>query len=116
MVTGQLPFEGETPLSTAMKHKGEIPIDPREFNPEIPEDLSFLILKCMEKEKEKRYQNPEELHSDLLNIEKGIPATERAHPKRKPLTSKEITVTFGLKKLLIPVSLIIAIMVATLII
>jgi|GEM_PF-5364260 len=116
MVTGQLPFEGETPLSTAMKHKGEIPIDPREFNPEIPEDLSFLILKCMEKEKEKRYQNPEELHSELLNIEKGIPATERAHPKRKPLTSKEITVTFGLKKLLIPVSLIIAIMVATLII
>jgi len=59
MVTGQLPFEGETPLSTAMKHKGEIPIDPREFNPEIPEDLSFLILKCMEKEKEKRYQNEE---------------------------------------------------------
>jgi serine/threonine protein kinase len=44
MVTGRLPFEGDTPLSIAMKHKGEAPENPRELNPQIPEDLSSTIL------------------------------------------------------------------------
>ena len=94
MVTGQLPFEGDTPLSIAMKHKGEIPKDPKELNPQIQKDFNSLILKCLEKDKEKRCQSAGELRSELENIEKGIPTTERIGPKRKPTTSKEITVTF----------------------
>jgi tetratricopeptide (TPR) repeat protein/predicted Ser/Thr protein kinase len=103
MVTGRVPFEGETPLGIAMKHKSEIPKDPREINTQIPEDLSHVILRCMEKDKEKRYQSADELRSELESIEKGIPTAEKVVPKRKPLTSREITVTFGIKKLLIPV-------------
>jgi serine/threonine protein kinase/Tfp pilus assembly protein PilF len=102
MVTGRVPFEGETPLSVVMKHKGEFPQDPSKLNAQIPKDLSRVILKCLEKAKEKRYQSAEELHSELTRIEKEIPATERAVPKRKPLTSREITVTLGLRKLFIP--------------
>jgi serine/threonine protein kinase/tetratricopeptide (TPR) repeat protein len=102
MITGRVPFEGETPLSIAMKHKSETPKDPRKLNTQIPEDLSRVILKCMEKDKEKRYQSANELRSELENIEEGIPTSEKALPKRKPLTSREITVTFGLKKLFIP--------------
>ena len=67
MVTGRLPFEGDTALSIAVKHKTEIPKDPREFNPQIPEELSRLILKCMEKEKEKRYQRVDEILSALAH-------------------------------------------------
>jgi TolB-like protein len=48
----------------------------------------------MEKDKENRYQSIGELQSELINLEKGIPTTERIVPERKPLTSKEITVTF----------------------
>jgi len=102
MVTGRVPFEGDTPLSIALKHKTEAAPDPREVNAQIPEDLSSLILKCMEKDKGKRYQGAEEVLSELSNIEKGIPTTERVVPKRKPITTKEITVTFSMKKLLIP--------------
>jgi serine/threonine protein kinase/Tfp pilus assembly protein PilF len=102
MVTGRVPFEGETPLGIAMKHKSEMPKDPREFNTQIPEDLSRVILRCLEKDKEKRYQSAEGVLSELIKIEKGIPTTERIIPKRKPITSREITVTFGLKKLFIP--------------
>jgi tetratricopeptide (TPR) repeat protein/tRNA A-37 threonylcarbamoyl transferase component Bud32 len=116
MVTGQLPFEGDTPLSIAMKHKGEIPKDPREVNPQIPEDLSHLILKCMEKRKEDRYPSAELVFSELSKIEQRIPTTERMKPKRKPITSKEITVTFGLKKLFILAVVIIALVIAALII
>jgi serine/threonine protein kinase/Tfp pilus assembly protein PilF len=115
MVTGRVPFEGETPLGIAMKHKSEEPKDPREFNSQIPEDLSQVILRCMEKDKEKRYQSAGEVRSELSAIEKGIPTTERIKPKRKPITSKEITVTFGLKKILIPASIVISIVVIGLI-
>ncbi|MFB0564711.1 MAG: protein kinase, partial [Candidatus Aminicenantaceae bacterium] len=116
MVTGQLPFEGDTPLSVAMKHKGDIPKNPKELNPQIPEDLNVLILKCLEKEKESRFQLAEELSAELDNLEKGLPTTEKVVLKRKPLTSREITVTFGLKKLLIPALVIIAIVVSAVVI
>jgi len=108
MVTGKVPFEGETPLSIAYKHKHEVPQDPRKLNAQVPEDFSHLILKCMEKDKEKRYQDAEDLLSELTSIEKGIPTTERAVPERKPITAREITVTFGLKKLFIPALAVIA--------
>lgn len=116
MVTGRLPFEGETPLGIAMKHKSEIPKDPRELDTQIPEDLSRVILRCMEKDKEKRYQSAGEVRSELENIEKGIPTTERVVPERKPITSREITVTFGLKKLFIPVLVVIALVISIVII
>jgi len=113
MVTGRVPFEGETPLGIAMKHKSETPKDPREINAQIPEDLSQMIMKCMEKNKEIRYQSAEEVRFELENIEKGIPSTERIVPKRKPITSKEITVTFRLKKLLIPALVIVVLAIMT---
>jgi serine/threonine protein kinase/tetratricopeptide (TPR) repeat protein len=112
MVTGQLPFEGDTPLSVAMKHKGEPPKDPRKLNPQIQEDLNSLILRCLEKEKEKRFQSADELRSELTNIEKGIPTTERIAPERKPLTSREITLQFSLKRLLIPALVFMALVIA----
>lgn len=84
MVTGQLPFEGDTPLSIAMKHKGELPKDPKELNAQITDDLSQLILKCMEKDKDKRYQGAAELLSELTKIEKGMPTKEKVVPVRRP--------------------------------
>jgi tetratricopeptide (TPR) repeat protein len=116
MVTGQPPFEGDTPLSIAMKHKGEIPKDPKELNPQIPEDFNSLILKCLEKDKDKRYQSAEELDDKLSHLEIGLPTTEKTVPRIKPLTSREITVTFGIKKLLIPAFVVIAIIVAAVIV
>jgi serine/threonine protein kinase len=56
MATSHVPFTGETALSIAMKHKEETPKNPRGLNPNIPADLSGVILKCLEKDKAKRYQ------------------------------------------------------------
>jgi len=109
MVTGRVPFTGDTALSIAIKHKSEEPRAPRELNAQIPEDLNTLILRCMEKDKEKRFQTAEELLSELTKIEKAIPSTERVLPKKKPVTSKEITVKFKLKKLFIPALIVIAV-------
>ena len=90
MITGRLPFSGESSLSIALKHKSELPPDPREFNRQIPHELSRLILKCMEKDKEYRYQNGEELLSELMRIEKDMTTTELGLPEKNPTTLKKI--------------------------
>jgi len=116
MVTGRVPFEGDTALTIAVKQKTEEPKNPREFNTQLSEELSHLILKCLEKDKKSRYQSAGEVRSELISIEKNIPITDKVVPKRKPITSKEITVTFGLKKLYIPAATIFALVVISIII
>jgi serine/threonine protein kinase/Flp pilus assembly protein TadD len=116
MATGRVPFEGDTPFTIGVKHKSEAPKDPRELNSHIPEDLSGLILKCMEKLKDDRYQNPGEVRAELELIEKGIPTTERKASPRKPITSKEITVSFNLKKLFVPVIVLVTAVIALIVI
>ncbi len=77
MVTERTPFDGDTAFSIVLKHKTQAPPEPREFNAQIPEDLSQVIFKCLEKDKEKRYQKAEEVLSELKRIEKEFPTEER---------------------------------------
>ncbi len=112
MLTGRVPFEGDTPFTIGVKHKSEIPRDPRELNAQIPLDLSRLVLKCLEKDKAKRYQSAEDLHADLEKVEQGLPAAELVLAERKALTSREITVKFNLRKLILPGIAVLAILVA----
>jgi serine/threonine protein kinase/Tfp pilus assembly protein PilF len=102
MLTGRVPFEGDTPFTVGVKHKSEMPKDPRDINAQIPEDLDRLILRCLEKDRDKRYRSAGDLRLELEKIEQGIPTTEHIIPKRKTTTGKQITVTFGPKKMLIP--------------
>ena len=102
MVTGSVPFEGDTPFTIGVKHKSEIPKNPKELNAQIAEDLSRLILRCLEKDKAKRYQTAEELRTDLEKVEQGLPTTERVVAPKKSFTSREITVKFNLRKLAVP--------------
>lgn len=116
MVTGRVPFEGDTPFTVGVKHKSEIPEEPKKINEQIPNDLNLLIMKCLEKEKDKRYQSADAICSDLENIEKGLPTTVREIPKRKPLTSREITVTLGMKKLLVPAAILLGVIIVVLVV
>ncbi len=102
MATGRLPFEGETFLSIALKQKTEAPRDPRELNPQIPDDLDRLILRCLEKTRERRYQKVEDIEAELARIEKGVPTTEKVLPSVRPSTSREITVKLRPRKLVLP--------------
>ena len=107
MVTGSVPFEGDTALSVALKHKSQLPLDPRKLNPDVSDDLSRLILICMEKERERRYQKAEELLADLRNIEEGFPLGIKILPRRETLFVALIR-----KKLLIPTLVIILAIIA----
>jgi serine/threonine protein kinase/Flp pilus assembly protein TadD len=102
MLTGRVPFEGDTPLGVAVKQKTEPPPDPRTWNAQIPEKLGGLILKCLEKAREKRYPSAEALLADLGEIEKAMPTATTAWPLRKQPTSKQITVRVPSKRVWIP--------------
>jgi TolB-like protein len=91
MVTGHPPFEGDDGLSVALKHKTEIPKPPRDSNAQLPEELNRLILKCLSKEKEQRYQSPEELLAELTTA--GI-----AHTKKAPIAAEIGTATMTMGK------------------
>jgi tetratricopeptide (TPR) repeat protein len=97
-----------------MKHKGEIPKNPKQLNPHIPDDLSGVILKCLEKDKAKRYQSASDIHSELEKIEKGIPTAERVVPPKKPFTSRQIMVRFDIKKLFVPALALVAVVIGAL--
>jgi predicted ATPase len=89
MVTGAVPFMGDSALSVALKHKTETPPDPRELNAKAPDELCGVILKCLEKEKERRYQGVEELLSDFRNIEEGRPTTTGIRLPQQPAFMRE---------------------------
>jgi len=82
MVTGSVPFKGDTALSVAIKHKTHVPPDPRKLNPELSENFARLILRCMEKDAGGRYQTARDLLSNLDKVEKGVPI-DRAVPIKK---------------------------------
>ncbi len=77
MVTGRVPFEGQTPLAVAIKHKSEAPPDARDSNPLVPEPLVRIIYRCLEKEPARRFQSADELASALADLEKDLPTIVR---------------------------------------
>ena len=98
MVTGRLPFEGDTPFSVGVKQKSETPHDPRQLNPQVPEEFGRLVLRCLEKEKPKRFQRFEDVLSALEGVERKMPTTLREATRHaKPITTREITVKFSLR-------------------
>jgi TolB-like protein/Flp pilus assembly protein TadD len=112
MVTSQVPFEGDTPFTIGVKHKSETPINPGEINAQIPDDLSGLILKCMEKDKGNRYQSVQEILLDLERIEEGIQETEHRPIPKKPHTVKSGRRPLSLFRILLPILFLLAVVVA----
>ncbi|HIW81948.1 MAG TPA: Stk1 family PASTA domain-containing Ser/Thr kinase [Candidatus Acetatifactor stercoripullorum] len=65
MLTGRVPFNGETTVAIAIKHIQEEMPSPKEFVPEIPASVESIVLKCCQKSPDRRYQNMQELIADL---------------------------------------------------
>ena len=71
MLTGRVPFDADTPVSVALKHMQEIPIEPLKINPLIPSSLNNIILKAMQKDPNQRYQSATEMLRDLRQVAKN---------------------------------------------
>ena len=68
MLTGKVPFDGDNPVTVALKHINEEIVPPRELEPGIPPALERCVMKATSKYQTNRYSSAEELIEDLENI------------------------------------------------
>jgi eukaryotic-like serine/threonine-protein kinase len=71
ILTGAVPFTGETPVEIAMKHLSQAPAAPSTLRPEIPHDLDLVVLRALAKEPSERYRTAEEMDRDLELVARG---------------------------------------------
>jgi serine/threonine-protein kinase len=71
MLTGRLPFEGDSAVSVAIQHLSSIPLAPREINPDIPEQLELICMKAMSPALDKRYASADAMIADLETFRKN---------------------------------------------
>lgn len=97
MLTGRLPYEGDTPVSVAIQHINSLPLSPRELNPDIPEALEKITMKAMAPSLAKRYSSTDEMLADLEEYRKNPQVSIDYTP---PVKNEEAD-TEATKKLLI---------------
>ena len=81
LLTGKVPFTGETPVEIAMKHLSQVPSAPSELRGEIPRDLDLVVLRALAKEPADRYRSAKDMDRDLELVGRGDavgPETEEA--------------------------------------
>src|SRR5436853_4400263 len=81
MLTGEVPFTGDSPVEIAMKHLSKVPEPPSRIRPEVPRDLDFVVMRALAKAPDERYASAEEMDADLARVARGVsvsPETEEA--------------------------------------
>ncbi|HEY2074178.1 MAG TPA: Stk1 family PASTA domain-containing Ser/Thr kinase [Gaiellaceae bacterium] len=79
MLTGEVPFSGDTPVEIAMKHLSQTPAPPSTKRPEIPRELDMVVMRSLAKAPDDRYQSADEMEADLDRVARGVgvaPQTE----------------------------------------
>jgi beta-lactam-binding protein with PASTA domain/predicted Ser/Thr protein kinase len=81
LLTGEAPFEGDTPVEIAMKHLSAVPDPPSSHRPDLPRELDLVVMRALAKDPDDRYQSAEEMEADLERVARGAPvaaATEES--------------------------------------
>ena len=73
MLTGKVPFTGDSAIEIAMRHVNDLPDPPSALRPEIPQELDQIVLRALAKDPADRYQTAEEFIEDLERFEAGLP-------------------------------------------
>jgi eukaryotic-like serine/threonine-protein kinase len=72
MLTGKVPFTGDTPVEIAMKHLSQVPEPPSTLRPEVPHDLDAVVMRALAKDPDQRYGSAEEMDADLARVARGV--------------------------------------------
>jgi len=71
LTTGELPFNGDSPVAVALKQVNEEPVPPRAIDPDLPPSLEAVILRAMQKNPQDRYASAEEMRRELTRVASG---------------------------------------------
>ena len=92
LLTGSVPFTGDTPVEIAMKHLGQTPEPPSARRPEVPRDLDYVVLRALAKDPSERYRTAAEMDSDLERIGRGVGVSaETAEAATSVLSRTDVT-------------------------
>ncbi|MDQ3992578.1 MAG: Stk1 family PASTA domain-containing Ser/Thr kinase [Actinomycetota bacterium] len=92
LLTGSVPFTGDTPVEIAMKHLSQPPEPPSARRPEVPRDLDYVVLRALAKDPSDRYRTAAEMDSDLERIGRGVGVSaETAEAATSVLSRTEVT-------------------------
>jgi beta-lactam-binding protein with PASTA domain len=72
LLTGAVPFTGDTPVEIAMKHLSAVPEPPSKKRPEVTRGLDLAVIRALAKDPAERYQSAEEMDAELARIEQGL--------------------------------------------
>ena len=92
MLSGTLPFEGDTPIAWAMKHINAQPKELTQANSEIAQELSDIVMKTLQKDPDDRFQDINELKQALMMFKQGLPVqfNEREHKSEASQTNMPV--------------------------
>ena len=92
MTTGELPFQGESPISVALKHIQQNPVEPSQINNEIPDDVNDLIMKAIAKKPADRFQDAYEMRQQITYCLKNLKTTETKKEAKSDFNADETKV------------------------
>jgi eukaryotic-like serine/threonine-protein kinase len=72
MLTGHVPFTGDTPVEIAMKHLSQVPDPPSKLREGVPHDLDAIVMRALAKDPDQRYESAEEMDADLARVARGV--------------------------------------------
>jgi beta-lactam-binding protein with PASTA domain len=75
LLTGTVPFTGDTPVEIAMKHLSQVPEPPSAKRPDLPRSLDQVVLRALAKDPDERYGSAEEMDAELARVAEGLPVT-----------------------------------------
>jgi eukaryotic-like serine/threonine-protein kinase len=94
LLTGAVPFTGDTPVEIAMKHLSKVPEPPSSKRPDLPGALDQVVLRALAKDPDERYGSAEEMDAELARVAAGLPAsTETAEAATAVLAGAGVTDT-----------------------
>src|SRR5207244_11092735 len=91
LLTGTVPFRGDTPVELAMKHLSKVPEAPSHLRPEIPRDLDFIVMRALAKSPEERYASAEEMDADLARVARGVAVSPETEEAATAIISRPVT-------------------------
>ncbi len=92
LLTGRVPFTGDTPVEIAMKHISETPVPPSQLRPDVPRDLDFVVMRALAKDPADRYQSAEEMEADLERVARGVAVARETEESATQIMAAPTTV------------------------
>ena len=91
MLTGEVPFSGDTPVEIAMKHLSQTPVPPSVKRHDVPRELDMVVMRTLAKDPDDRYQSADDMEADLDRVARGVGVAPETHETATQIMRAPVT-------------------------